>query len=215
MRKSDGAKSITADLGRCSGWWPASRRRKRLNSSPIAILLNRGDGSGFAPAREVTVGTGPFDIASGDLDRNRIPDLVVATPDAHAIDVLLMRADGRVASRSLVARGSESRSATLADVTRDGILDLIYSDYARNRVVLLAGSGMGGFDARRLGDRTTTLATTRSGCNFPAPSAPADNPLTGSGRQTDCRSTWRNARDAESRVGAGRMMAGARRTAMA
>ena len=74
-----------------------------------------------------------------------IPDLVVTTPDAHAIEVLLFGTDGRPASRTTVAPGSEAWGATLADVTRDGSLDLVYTDYARNRVVLMPGTAPEGF----------------------------------------------------------------------
>ena len=140
--------AVAVDLNR-DGWLDLATANTGRNT--VVILLNRGDGSGFLPAREIPVGTGPFDIAAGDLNRDGIPDLVVTTPDAHAIDVLLMAADGRLSSRNVIARGSESRGLTLADVTRDGHLDLVYSDYARHRVVLLPGSGAGGFDAP-LGD---------------------------------------------------------------
>jgi len=135
--------AVAVDLNR-DGWLDLATANFGRNS--VVVLLNRGDGSGFGPAREIPVGTGPFGIAAGDLNRDGIPDLVVTTPDAHAIEVLLMGADGRLASRRVVASGSESRGATLADVTRDGMLDLVYSDYARHRVVVLPGTGTGGFE---------------------------------------------------------------------
>ena len=56
-----------------------------------------------------------------------------------------MAGNGQVASRSLVAPGSQAWGATLSDATRDGILDSIYTDYARGRVVLLPGTGAGAF----------------------------------------------------------------------
>jgi hypothetical protein len=136
--------AVVADLNR-DGWPDVATANTGRNT--VAILLNRGDGTGLAAAREIAVGAGPFDIAAGDLNRDGIPDLIVTTPDAHAIEVLLIGADGRVASRRVVAAGSESRGATLADVTRDGRLDLVYTDYARSRVVVLPGNGLGGFGA--------------------------------------------------------------------
>ena len=81
------------------------------------------------------------------MNRDGIPDLIVTTPDGRAIEVLVMGAGGQVASRSLVAPGSQAWGATLSDVTRDGILDLLYTDYARDRLVLLPGTGAGGFGA--------------------------------------------------------------------
>jgi hypothetical protein len=142
-RSTPGARAVVAvDVNR-DGWLDLATANTGRNT--VAILLNRGDGTGFAPAVETPVGAGPFDIDAGDLNRDGIPDLVVTTPDAHAIEVLLMGADGRPASRSVTAAGSESRGAALADVTRDGILDLVYSDYARHRVVVLPGTEAGGF----------------------------------------------------------------------
>ena len=134
--------AVAVDLNR-DGWPDLVTANTGRNT--IAILDNRADGTGFAVPREIAVGAGPFDVDAGDLNRDGIADLVVTTPDAHAIEVLLMGADGRPASRALVAPGSEAWGATLADVTRDGILDLLYTDYGRDRVVLLAGNGAGGF----------------------------------------------------------------------
>jgi hypothetical protein len=134
--------AVAADLNR-DGWPDLATANTGRNT--IAILLNRGDGTGFGPAQEIAVGAGPFDIDAGDLNGDAIPDLVVTTPDAHAIEVLFFGTDGRPASRTTVAAASDARGATLADVTRDGSLDLVYTDYARNRVVLMPGNGAGGF----------------------------------------------------------------------
>ena len=134
--------AVAIDVNR-DGWLDLATAN--TGSHTVAVLMNRGDGTGFASPVEIPVGAGPFDVAAGDLNRDGVPDLVVATPDGHAIEVLLMRSDGQLASRRAVAVGSESRGLTLADVTLDGILDLVYTDFARNRVVLMPGTGTGGF----------------------------------------------------------------------
>jgi hypothetical protein len=136
--------SVAVDIDR-DGWLDLATANTGTNT--VAVLLNRGDGTGFAAPVLLPVGTGPFDIAAGDLNRDGVPDLVVATPDAHAIEVLLLRADGQLASRTVVAAGSEARGLTLADVTRDGLPDLAFTDFARSRAVLMAGNGAGGFGA--------------------------------------------------------------------
>jgi hypothetical protein len=136
--------AVVLDVNR-DGWPDLATANTGRNT--VAILQNRADGTGFLPPREIAVGAGPFDIDAGDLKRDGIPDLIVTTPDGRAIEVLVMGAGGQVASRSLVALGSQAWGATLSDVTRDGILDLLYTDYARDRLVLLPGTGAGGFGA--------------------------------------------------------------------
>ena len=119
--------AVSVDLNR-DGWADVVTANTGRNA--IAVFINRGRNGGFESPREVSVGLGPFDLAAGDLDRNGTPDLVVTTPDSRTIDVLLLGASGQVLSRRILTGVGEAWGATLADVTRDGILDLVHSDYA-------------------------------------------------------------------------------------
>ncbi len=92
------------------------------------------------------VGAGPFDLSAGDVDRNGTPDLVVTTPDSRTIDVLLLGPSGELAARRVLTGVGEAWGATLADVTRDGILDIVHSDYATNSISVLRGRGDGTFE---------------------------------------------------------------------
>ena len=84
--------AVAVDLDR-DGWVDLVTANTGRNA--IVILMNRADGTGFTLPQEIAVGAGPFDIDAGDLNGDAIPDLVVTTPDARAIEVLLFGTDGR------------------------------------------------------------------------------------------------------------------------
>src|SRR6188768_1347271 len=58
--------AVVVDLNR-DGWPDLATANTGRNT--VAVLENRGDGTGFDPVREITVGAGPFDIDAGDLNR--------------------------------------------------------------------------------------------------------------------------------------------------
>jgi len=134
---------VTADFNG-DGWMDIATANTGPNT--VAVYLNGGPAGGFLAARETPVGTGPFAIAAGDLNRDGIPDLVVTTPDngGGTLEVLLMGRDGRATTHTIATIG-QSRGVTLADVNRDGILDIVYSNYQSGAVAVLRGNGKGGF----------------------------------------------------------------------
>jgi VCBS repeat protein len=133
--------AVGFDVNR-DGWMDVASANTGRNT--VSILINNGASGAFRAPREIPVGRGPFDIAAGDLDRDGVPDLAVAVPDQPSIEVLLMRADGTLKSRTVVS-SVESRGLTIADLNRDGALDIVVADYALNRIVALRGNGRGGF----------------------------------------------------------------------
>jgi hypothetical protein len=137
--------AVTADFNR-DGWLDVATAN--IGRNTVAILLNRGAAGGFLPAREVHVSAGPFDIAAGDLNHDGIPDLAVAAADGRAIDLLTIGTDGYVASREVFGPlEGNPRGVLLADVTRDGLTDLIYSEYSHDRVVFHSANPQGGFNS--------------------------------------------------------------------
>ena len=135
--------TVSADFNR-DGWLDVATAHVGRNT--VTLFLNRGRNGGFEAPREISVGTGPFDLAAGDVDRNGTTDLVVTTPDSHTIDVLLLGSTGQLAARRVLTGVGEPWGATLADATRDGILDIVHSDYATNSISVLRGRGDGSFE---------------------------------------------------------------------
>jgi len=135
--------AVAVDINR-DGWLDIVTANTTTNV--VVILVSRGAAGGFLAPRQIPVGNGPFDIAAGDFDRNGVPDLVVANPDAPSIELLLMNTNVTVRSRTIVSR-AESRGLTVADWNRDGFADIVYSDYPRKRVAVLRGTGGNTFSA--------------------------------------------------------------------
>jgi hypothetical protein len=133
---------VSADLNR-DGLLDIATANNSRNS--VTILINRGPAGGFAKLHEIAVGAGPFDIDAGDFDRDGLVDLMVTTPDASAIEILLLNSAAGVRSRVVMHAVGDSRGARLADVTGDGWLDLVYSVFSRNTVVVLPNNQAGGF----------------------------------------------------------------------
>lgn len=135
--------AVSVDLNR-DGWLDVVTTNVGRNA--VSVFINRGTPGGFEQPREIAVGAGPFDLVSGDVDRNGTPDLVVATPDSRTIDVLLIGPSGQLASRRVLSGAGEVWGVTLADLTRDGILDIVHTDYATSSLSVLRGRGDGSFE---------------------------------------------------------------------
>jgi hypothetical protein len=129
------------DLNR-DGWTDIASANTGRNS--VAVLLSRGRAGGFRAPQEIRVGTGPFDLDAGDFDRDGVVDLLVTTPSANAIELLMLRPTGALRSRLVLGAAGQSRGARLADVTGDGWLDVVYSDFIRNFVAVIPNNRTGG-----------------------------------------------------------------------
>ena len=114
----------------------------------ISILLNRNEtGGGMVRAHEIVVGGGPFDLATGDLNRDGIPDIAIANADADAITLLIGKGDGSFQPpRNHVAPGSP-RGVAIADLNRDGLVDIAYTAFTAGVWRVGYGDGAGNFAA--------------------------------------------------------------------
>lgn len=99
---------------------------------PNSVSVLRGDGhAGFAPApgSPITVGTQPFALASGDLNRDGKPDLAVANTGSNSVSVLL---NTTPSARELLAslRADVSRAQIRFALKQRLLTDLFVADAA-------------------------------------------------------------------------------------
>ena len=120
----------------------------------LAVRLNDGHGS-FGPVKRYPVGVKPSFIAVGDFDRDGHLDLAVSNAGSGDVSVLLGRGDGTFAparnysisgaSPGLPGTSNGTFSLEAADLTGNGILDLVTANSASNDVSVLTGNGDGTF----------------------------------------------------------------------
>ena len=120
--------------------------------STLSVLLGNDNGS-FAARTEVLAGPGPVSFAIGDVNRDGKPDLVVvdrASPDDSSIvSVMPGNGDGTFGRRTRVIAGAKLGELVIADVDRDGALDLVMGSYSEgsDAATVLLGNGDGTFRA--------------------------------------------------------------------
>ncbi len=124
-----------------------------LPSRRIGILLGDGRG-GFRPPASgaVELAFAPGAMAHGDVDRDGRVDIVLASRDDENEYIHVLRGNGRggfdAAGASRYRVGEVFRfykpAIVVADVTGDGVLDIVTANGRRNRIDILIGDG-GGF----------------------------------------------------------------------
>jgi hypothetical protein len=98
----------------------------------VSVLLNNGAG-GFSSATVYTIAGGTNEITSGDMDGDGDVDIVVAHEGLNVWSILRNNANGTftfIGTFAGIQAGSipEDPVATVADVDRDGDLDVLYSN---------------------------------------------------------------------------------------
>jgi hypothetical protein len=125
-----------------------------FNYDNLTILRNTTPfpaGSAFFPAPGSPAGAGsdPRAVAAADLNRDGRLDLAVANRSSHNVSVLLGNGAGGFgpASGSPFFSGGFPVSVAVADVNRDGSLDLAVANSGEDDVAVLLGNGAGAFSA--------------------------------------------------------------------
>jgi hypothetical protein len=100
-------------------------------SGDVSILLGRGDG-GFLPPVNYRIEDGqtlPYNVAVGDVNGDGKKDLTVVAFVSNRVSVLLGRGNGTFRAPQEYRLPGPGTSVALADVDRDGDLDLAAATY--------------------------------------------------------------------------------------
>ena len=125
-----------------------------MRGNNATVLLGDGRG-GFSQAAgsPFTTGDSPFHLAIGDMNRDRKPDLVVATysgqgSDASDDGVTILLGDGRggfspMSGSPFPTTGRASGNLALGDINGDGLTDVAVANGVSNDVTVLLGNNKG------------------------------------------------------------------------
>ena len=124
-----------------------------LNSSDLSVLAGDGTGS-FAAAVSVPTDVGPVVVAAGDVNGDGVVDLVTVNQTAQSVSVLIGEGGGTFAASANYPIYPDETvqdympwpwGMTLADVTGDGMLDIVTANTQNDTVSVLPNDGAGGF----------------------------------------------------------------------
>jgi len=118
--------------------------------------IGNGDGT-FRPGRIYPAGKTPYDVAAGDFNGDRDPDLAVGNGDSKDISIFLGRGDGTFDARPRQSAGIAAFALAVADLDLDGDQDLAVANNPNTKYVdgtsysgsaaILLGRGDGSFGA--------------------------------------------------------------------
>ena len=117
------------------------------------MLLNNGNGT-FQPEIVIPAGTRPSDLTVADVNGDGIPDLIFSNYAADTISVSMGNGNGTSPGADNPSDRPGPRfcwalaGVAVADLTGDGIPDLIDVDYVTGNVAVRLGNGNGTFGRR-------------------------------------------------------------------
>jgi len=115
----------------------------------VSVRLGRGDGS-FRPGVSYAAGPTASLLTVADVSGDGKPDLLIyngPVSSESTVRVLLGVGDGTFVTKASYPANSEVRAMVAADVTGDGVPDLVMPCF-NNTVSVLPGAGDGGFRPR-------------------------------------------------------------------
>lgn len=111
--------------------------------SSVSVYLNAKDGT-FPTRQRFPTGSGPLGVAVADLNNDTHPDVVTANFPQTGSILFGNGAAGFVEPLGFEA-GRGNGFVQIADLDRDGILDILVLGEHSNTVTILLGNGRGGF----------------------------------------------------------------------
>jgi hypothetical protein len=120
-----------------------------------SIWFGLGNGDFKPSSVQYAAGSHPWSIAAGDLNGDGVPDLVVTDDNSYGgsgntLWVLLNNGDGTFTSGQSFQTGTESLDVVIANLTQNGIADLVVATAFNTPapgVYILLGNGDGTFGA--------------------------------------------------------------------
>lgn len=156
----------------------------------VVVLLGNGNATfSLANGSPFAVGNMPVAIATGDLNSDSHPDLVVVNQSDNTISVLLGNGDGTfvAATNSPLATGQAPTAVTVTDFNGDGIPDIAVTDPQTDSVSIFLGVGQGlfapAFELPAGTNPTAILSASLSGASLPDV-AVTDDPSGATGQVT-------------------------------
>ncbi len=114
----------------------------------VSIRLGDGGGGFTSPAvPEVSVGTTPYSVASGDFNGDGMQDFATVNYSSANASIRLGNGSGGFISPAVpeVTVGTNPQSVAIGDFNGDGIQDFAAANYSANSVSIRLGNGSGGF----------------------------------------------------------------------
>jgi hypothetical protein len=108
----------------------------------VSVLLGKGDGT-FQDAQNYAVGAFATAVAVGDLNGDKIADIVLTNGLSGTVVVLLGNGDGTFQAEENYAVGHGPQSLVMGDFNGDGIPDLAVANRYDDTLSILLGNGDG------------------------------------------------------------------------
>jgi hypothetical protein len=99
----------------------------------------------FWPYFQKSTGNNPVDIATGDFNSDRRPDLVVANYDADSITVWYQNAQGKLATKTTHQTSDQPNTVDKGDFNKDGMMDIAVGCYGGKNINFFYQKSGGGF----------------------------------------------------------------------